>query len=126
MTIIVTREFTTAVRQFIPIEAGEEYDPVHEYGTAMAKTIPLVRDHQLRFVIIFDSRIIANRTRLDRNTLVLHELVHVKNYLLKFESVGEEEFVHPRGDKLGMLLHNSQVIWEEYALAKRTLRLYAN
>jgi hypothetical protein len=79
--IIVTPEFATTVRQFIPRESGEEYNPVQEYGTAVAKTIPLIRGDHLCFVIIFDARIFADlggATSMDRDAMVIHELVHVK------------------------------------------------
>jgi hypothetical protein len=53
--VIVTRDFAEAVRQFVPVEAGEEYNPLHSYGTACAKTIPLISDDHFHCVIVFDA-----------------------------------------------------------------------
>jgi hypothetical protein len=111
--IIVTPGFTATVRSFEPEESGEEYNPVHEYGTAFAKTIPLVRDDNLSFVIIFDARIFADlreQTVADRYAIVLHELVHVKNGLLKFASIGKDPFIRRPEKKWEILLENSWVI----------------
>jgi hypothetical protein len=114
--VIITREFAASVRQFMPVESGEEYDPAHEYGTAIAKTIPVIRGDHIGFVIIFDARIFADlsaATAVDREAKVIHELVHVKNGLLQFANIGKGAFVRT-GTKRAMLMANSWAIWEEY------------
>lgn len=114
--VIITRDFAETVRQFVPVEAGEEYNPIHLYGTACAKTIPLVSDDHFHCVIVFDAAVFAHLgegTNLDSEATVIHELVHVKNDLLKFNSLGKGAFQESH-HKSGMLLHNASVIWEEY------------
>lgn len=115
--IIVTPDFATTVRQFIPRESGEEYNPIHDYGTARAKTIRLIRDGHPHFVIIFDARIFADVGQgaiIGRRATIVHELVHVKNGLLEFESIRKGGFIRQPRTKWEWLLASSWVIWEEY------------
>ena len=110
--VIVTRDFAEVVRQFVPVEAGEEYNRVHSYGTASAKTIPLIDDGHFHCVIVFDAGVFAHLGQgmnLDSEATVIHELVHVKNDLLKFKFLGEDAFKESHR-KSGMLLHNASVI----------------
>lgn len=120
--VIVTKDFAAVVRRFVPVEADEEYNPVHSYGTACAKTIPVISDGNLHCVIVFDAMVFVHMgegMNLDSEATVIHELVHVKNNLLKFKSLGGDAFKESH-HKSGMLLHNASVIWEEYDAERQT------
>jgi hypothetical protein len=118
--VIVTADFGAMVRHLIPAESGEEYDPIHEYGAAVAKTIDSIHNDHLRFVIVFDA---SNFKEISVHAfaVVIHELVHVEQFLLKFKSIGRDMYLRrknalalARGSKLDTLLELSSVICEEY------------
>ncbi len=118
--VIVTPDFAEAVKASLPEEKGESYDPVHDYGVAMGKTIPLFIDGHLQYVIVFDTRVFEGEgvSRLiAMRYYVIHELSHVKNGLVRHESTGWDPTTDRHEGEF--LLENAWSIWEEYR-AERT------
>jgi hypothetical protein len=120
--IVVTSDFEASVRKLVPEESGEKYRAHHGYAIAYAKTIPQLENNQLHFVIIFDARLfndMSTRFVLARQAKIIHELVHVRNGLLRFQSVGASFFTKPQS-KLDIGRANAWGIWEDYE-AERTV-----
>ena len=119
--VVIASDFGAAVRDHLPETEGERYDPIHQYGAAVGKTIPRIVDDQLRFVIVFDRAIFADmspKALLDRQYWVVHELSHVKNALLRFRHTQRDPYVQPR-NKEEYLFESASGLWEEYC-AERT------
>ncbi len=114
--VVVASDFGATVRSFLPEGQGSQYDPVHSYGQAVGKTISIVRNGELHFAVVFDSLVfsdMSNRTLLDRQAVIIHELVHVKNGFLRFENTGSLGNQNPH-TKREILFENAWRIWEEY------------
>jgi hypothetical protein len=126
LNIIVALSFEAAVRKFVPYETGVEYEANHGYGIAEAKTIPLLEDDHLRFVIIFDAKVFKDMSQLSflgRCAIIIHELVHVRIDLLRFQAIGALSFfAHPHS-KMEFARHNAVVFWEEYDVERTVANL---
>lgn len=121
--VIVATDFGKAVVEHSPSGENARYDPVHDYGVAVAKTIPVSTDDELRFIIIFDVRLFADLSgigSLVRNGKIVHEMVHVKNGLMRFRQLGKAAFIKIPKAKSETLVENAWRLWEEYD-AERTV-----
>jgi hypothetical protein len=115
-SVCVASDFQNSARRFLPEGERDSYNPIHDYGIAVAKTIPYQKNSELRFAIIFDSRVFnpRNMNEIDMTMKISHELTHVKNGVLRFQAVGPDRyFGNPKGKK-EFLLENAWRLWEEY------------
>ncbi len=120
--VVVAADFGEAVRNHLTGSEREAYNPVHQYGVAKGKTIPILDDDQLGFVIVLDARLFADMGAakfLDRQYDVAHELSHVRNMFLRFQSAGELGPAQASRNKEQYLFEMAWDIWEEYR-AERT------
>jgi hypothetical protein len=114
--VIVAADFSRAVKDHLGPSEGRTYDPIHDYGRAVAKTLPKVENGQLRFALIFDARMFSDTTVggvIYRQYLVIHELSHIANGLRRFKNASELRQAEPR-DETGHLAENAWSLWEEY------------
>jgi len=114
--IVIASDFAAAAKRFLPAQQAADYDPQHEYGRAIAKTISHVEGGRLSFTIVFDASLFvdpANTRALDRHYYVIHELVHVQNGWLKYRNTGRDPNTSPTG-KAEYFTENGWRIWEEY------------
>lgn len=127
--IIVTVNFTETVKKYITESSRDkkDYNKVHEYGVAFAKVIPEFQTGKISFNLILD-RIIFQRLdsvgRLDRMGLFHHELVHMVDDELQFDSVGEKKFRSPPKTKKEGLFNDAWVIWQEYHAEREVFETY--
>jgi hypothetical protein len=118
--IILAADFQNAVKENLH---GQEngYNPIHDYGIAVAKTIPYLSDNEPRYVIVFDLRIFNEvlgaqlESFVDRQSKVIHELIHIKNFKLLFNSLeNPDDFLREPSGKSETMVVNAWRLWQEY------------
>jgi hypothetical protein len=115
-TINVTRKFRETIRDLVK-NSEKDYDPHHEYGTAFAKTIPILKEEKLAYIIVLDGNFVGEwkeEQKVFRLTTLAHELVHVADGFRRWLKIGTESFFAESAGKQGWLIHNALIIWEEY------------
>ncbi|MCJ7632664.1 hypothetical protein MUP77_09775, partial [Candidatus Bathyarchaeota archaeon] len=128
-TMVVAKDFNETVKRFLDASSWEkrDYNQVHEYGVAFAKTIPEFQNGEIYFNLILDRRLFQNSSsigRLDRISIFIHEFTHVLDYKLRFDSVGEKDFCSVPKSKKETLFSNALVIWHEYHAERNVFESY--
>jgi hypothetical protein len=114
--VVIASDFRAAVERVQGRSSAERYDPVHDYGRAIAKTIPALREGQISFSIVFDVGLFLtprDEGFLDRQYFILHELGHVRNGAVKFKNLPEPT-PGTAGNKAELQRENAWRVWEEY------------
>ena len=114
--VVIASDFGAAVERIQGQDDAQPYNPVHDYGRAVAKTIHSVRGGQISFSIVFDARLFSTSKDegfLDRQYFIFHELGHVRNGVLRFKNLPEPS-PGPAGNKAELQRENAWRIWEEY------------
>jgi len=128
-SIVVAKDFNEAVKRFLDGSSGEkrDYNQVHEYGVAFAKTIPESQNGEISFNLILDRRLFQKLDtigRLDRIGIFIHEFTHAVDDMLMFDSIGEEEFRSVPKLKKEYVFRNAWVIWQEYHAERNVIETY--
>jgi hypothetical protein len=114
--VVIASDLGAAIERIQGQAGAELYNPVHDYGRAIAKTMHAVRDGQISFSIVFDARLFSTSKDegfLDRQYFIFHELGHVRNGVLRFRNLPEPG-PGPAGNKAELQRENAWRIWEEY------------
>ena len=127
--IVVAKDFNETVRKSLNESSWEkrDYNQVHEYGIAFAKTIPQFQNGEISFNLILDKRLFQKLDsvgRFDRLGLFIHEFTHTVDYKLRFDSIGEKEFRSVPKSKKEYLFNNAWIIWEEYHAESTVFKVY--
>jgi hypothetical protein len=127
--IVVGKDFNETVIRYLDESSREkaDYNQAHEYGVAVAKTIPEFQNGEISFNVILD-KILFQRLdsvgRLDRIGTFIHEFTHAVDDMLMFNSIGEERFRSVPKLKKEYLFHNAWVIWQEYHAERYVIEVY--
>jgi hypothetical protein len=115
-TIVVAADFQASAKKYLSLEEKESYNPIHDYGVAVAKTIPYRKDSDIGFAIIFDSRVFNPRAmnEIGMTMQLSHELTHAKNGIIRFKAVGADRYFRKPNGKEEFLVENAWRLWEEY------------
>lgn len=127
--IVIAKDFNETVKRFLGESSWEkrDYNQVHEYGVAFAKTIPEFQHGEIYFNLILDKRLFQNLDsvgRLDRIGTFIHEFTHMLDDELRFDSVGENCFYSIPTPNKEMLFSNALVIWQEYHAERNVCEIY--
>jgi hypothetical protein len=121
LTFIVALNLENAVRRFVPYETGVEYTANRGYDIVLGKTIPLLENGHLRFVIILDANIFKDMSpasSLRRWEVIVHELCHVRIDLSRFRATGTLVAFTTPHSKMEIAKRNGEILWEEYAVER--------
>ena len=79
---VVTLDFAGFVQRNSPYHSDRVYDPAHDHGIAVARTLPMMEEGELRFVVVIDARrlSLARENRIGRMAVYTHELRHVVDF----------------------------------------------
>jgi len=127
--IVVAKDFNEIVKKFLGKSSWEQrdYNQVHEYGVAVAKTMPEIQNGEISFNLIMDRRLFQRLDyvgRLDRMGTFIHEFTHMLDDKLRFDSVGKKGFDSVSKVKKEMLFHNAWVIWQEYHAERNVFEIF--
>ena len=127
--IVVAEDFNETVRKFLHKSSWEkrDYNQLHEYGVALAKTIPEFENREISFNLILDRRLFQRLDfvgRFDRLGLFIHEFTHMVDDKLRFDSVGQKEFRAVPKSKKETLFKVGWIIWQEYHAERIVLEIY--
>ena len=128
-TMVVAKDFNETVKRFLDASSWEkrDYNQVHEYGVAFAKTIPEFQNGEIYFNLILDRRLFQNLDsigRLDRRGIFIHEFTHVLDDKLRFDSAGEKDFCSVPKSKKEMLFSYALFIWQEYHAERNVYEIF--
>jgi len=127
--IVVAEDFNETVRKILHKSSWEkrDYNQLHEYGVALAKTIPEFENGEISFNLILDRRLFQRLDyvgRFDRLGLFIHEFTHMVDDKLRFDSVGQKEFRAVPKSKKETLFKVGWIIWQEYHAERIVLEIY--
>lgn len=120
-SLIIAEDFASKVHNLSPRGEERKYNPVHGYGVAIAKTIPILEDNTLKFHIIIDGKICGTwmpEQYLWRLGIIGHELLHVHNDLWRSKTEGISWLFTEPSKKYERLYELAWIIWGEYFCEK--------
>ena len=124
-SVIATNSFREKVCE---ITGKAHYDPMHEYGRAAGKTIPLRENGKLVFVLVFDAAIFGRwlpEEKIFRTVIFAHELNHAHYEYFVWKRIGTDAFFkEPEGFR-GSIVHSASIIWQEYDSCRLVMTVLA-
>ena len=112
--IIVAKDFRGVVRSY---GGPADYESVHEYGYAVAKTLSTRKNNELRFTIVVNGETCRSWDDcmiLDRHRTIWHELTHISDDAQRADAIGLDAFFSEPSNKKQVFLKSAWSIWVEY------------
>lgn len=118
INVIVTKDFQATVNRCLQEKRKVTipYDPKRSKGQAIAKTSPYISNGKLHFTLIIDGAIFGEwkvKEKISRSLTLGHEVVHIRDDILRFEEMGAEAFEEPKTLQ-EVMFHLAHDIWMEY------------
>lgn len=129
LAVLIPKDFDAKVTEVLQSERGVSlpYSARREEVIAVGKTIPLLRDGELSFVVIFNATALGRweEELLGwRHLLYSHELSHVLDEILISRSMGIEKFLSEPETKREIFLRLAQNVYMEYRAERWSLETF--